>query len=55
MGVAFSLVTFFWPSKRKLLARRGDYPARDGSGVNSILEITSQIGLQPTQKRRNKL
>ena len=27
LGVAFSLVTFFWRSKRKLLARRGDNPA----------------------------
>ena len=27
LGVAFSLVTFFWRSKRKLLACRGDNPA----------------------------
>ncbi|BDT68103.1 hypothetical protein os1_22850 [Comamonadaceae bacterium OS-1] len=50
-GVAFSLVTFFWPHKRKLLARRGELPASGACNAPPILKSHGTTrGPSPTRR-----
>ena len=45
MGVAFSLVPFFWPRKRKVLRRRAHIPAGDADRHPEAVYANPPIGV----------
>ena len=55
LGVAFSLVTFFWRSKRKLLARRATPGSRTSHGHTVATAKTSFGRLNPNGWGKNEL
>ena len=55
LGVAFSLVTFFWRSKRKLLARRATPGSRTSHGHAVATAKTSFAKLNPNGWGDNEL
>ena len=55
LGVAFSLVTFFWRSKRKLLARRATPGSRTSHGHAVATAKTSFAKLNPNGWGENEL